>query len=125
MKDTLKDYDSTISIGYRPISNLRFPDDIELIAGSSNELQKLRDSLEKSSSIYTMEMSHNNSNILVYDPDPNKCNSNNLTINMYGKKQEQEKSFKYIGVTLTDNANRQNEIAIRIATATSIMVDWK
>ena len=33
-----------------------------------------------------MEISHENSNILVNDPDPNKCNSNNMTINMYGKK---------------------------------------
>ena len=41
---------------------------------------------------------------------------------MYGKKQEQVKSFKYIGVILTDNANSKNEISIRIATATSIMV---
>ena len=52
----------------------------------------------------------------------NKCNSNNLTINIYGKKQEQITSFKYIGVTLTDNVNSKNEIEIIITTATSIMV---
>ena len=39
MQDTLKYHDSTISIGGRPISNLHFAYDINLIAGSSNELQ--------------------------------------------------------------------------------------
>ena len=122
MQDTLNDHDSTISIGDRPISNLRYPDDIDLIAGSSNELQKLTLSLAKSSFIYGMEISHERSKILINDPDLNKCNSNNLTINMYRKKQEQVKSFKYQGVMLTVNANIKNEIAIRICTATSIMV---
>ena len=33
---------------------------------------------------------------------------------MYGKKQEQVESLKYLVVILTDNANSKNEIAIRI-----------
>ena len=53
-------------------------------------------------------------------PDPNKCNSNNLKINMYEKKQEQVKSFKYLGVTLTENANSKHEIVIRIAKSTMV-----
>ena len=44
-------------------------------------------------------------NILATDPDPNKGNNNNFTINMYGKKLELIKSFKYLGVILTDNVN--------------------
>ena len=65
---------------------------------------------------------HEKSKILVNDTDTNTFNSNNLTINMYGKKLEQVKSFKYLGVTLTDNDNSKNEITIRISTATSIIV---
>ena len=74
MQDTLKYHDSTISIGGRHISNLRFADDIDLIADLSNELQNIKDSLAKHASIYGMEISHEKSNILVNDPDPNKCN---------------------------------------------------
>ena len=48
-----------------------------------------------------METSHEKSKILVNDTDPNKCNSNYLNINIHGKKLEQVKSFKYLGVTLT------------------------
>ena len=50
MQDTLTDHDSTIYIGGRPISNLRFADDIDLIAGSYNELQNLTDSIAKNAS---------------------------------------------------------------------------
>ena len=39
MQYKLKDHESTIFNGGRPISNLRFVDDIDVIAGSSNELQ--------------------------------------------------------------------------------------
>ena len=86
MQDTLKDHDSTLSIGGRPISNLCFADDIDLIAGSYNELQNLTDSLAKNAYRYGMEISYEKSKIQVNDPDPNKCNSTNLIISMYGKK---------------------------------------
>ena len=38
------------------------------------------------------------------------------------EKLEQVKSFKYLWVTLTDNANSKNEIEMRISTALTIMV---
>ena len=87
MQNTLKYHDSTISIMVY-ISDLRFVDDIYLIAGSSDELQKLTDSLAKSVSRYRMEIIYENIKNLVNDPDPNKVNSNNLTINIYGKKNK-------------------------------------
>ena len=45
MQNTLKDQDSTISIECRLIVNLRFVDDMHLIVGSYNKLQKHNDSL--------------------------------------------------------------------------------
>ena len=65
MQYKLKDHDSTISIEGRPISNLRFADDIDLIAGSYYEFQNITNSLTKNSSIYVMEISHEKSKILV------------------------------------------------------------
>ena len=46
---------------------------------------KIHRPLTKSASRYGMEISHEKSKICVNDPDPNKDNSNNLIINMYGK----------------------------------------
>ena len=86
MQYTLKDHDSTKSIVGRWISNLHFSDDIYLIACSSNELQKLTDSLAKITFRYGMEINHEKSEILFNDLNPNKDNSNNLIINIYGKK---------------------------------------
>ena len=39
LRNTLHEHTSTISIGCRNISNLRFADDIDLIEGSNRELQ--------------------------------------------------------------------------------------
>ena len=65
MQDTLENHQSTISIGGRSIPNLRFADDIELLAGSESEFQALTDSLEKFSPSYSMEINHGKSKILI------------------------------------------------------------
>ena len=57
MQDTLQNHKSTISIGSREISNLKFADDIDLIAGSNAELQELRNRLVEDSKEYRMEVS--------------------------------------------------------------------
>ena len=54
MQDTLTYHITTISTGGRRIINLRFAVYLYLIAGSSNELKKLTDSLAKNASRYGM-----------------------------------------------------------------------
>ena len=58
IQDSLVDQPSSIAIGGRKINNLRFADDIDLIAGSESELQILTNSIEKASTAYGMEISH-------------------------------------------------------------------
>ena len=48
---------SIISIGGRNIRNLRFANDIDLIAGSNSELQELTNRLVESSKAHGMEIS--------------------------------------------------------------------
>ena len=55
MSDSLKDHHSSISIGDRNISNLRFSDDNDLISGSNYELQLLTDSLAKHTCNYVVK----------------------------------------------------------------------
>ena len=45
--DALGDHEGTISIGGRTISNLRFADDIDGLAGEEEELAKLVECLDK------------------------------------------------------------------------------
>ena len=70
-----------------------------------------------------MEISNDKSKLLVNDPDPNKGKGNNFPINIHGTKLEKVKSFKYIGIYY--NTNIINKRAIRITTATSIMIRYK
>ena len=44
MQDTLENYQFTLLIGRRTISNLQFSAEIDLLAGSEIELQELTDS---------------------------------------------------------------------------------
>ena len=57
MTDTLEDHEGTISIGGRTITNLRFADDIDGLAGEEEELANLVEHLERASTAYGMEIS--------------------------------------------------------------------
>ena len=47
MTDALEDHEGTVSIGGRTITNLRYADDIDGLAGEEEELAKLVERLDK------------------------------------------------------------------------------
>ena len=55
LTDALEDHEVTVSIGGRTITNLRFADDIDGLAGQ--ELANLVERLNKASTAYGMEIS--------------------------------------------------------------------
>ena len=57
MTDALEDYEGTVSIGTRTVTNLRFADDIDGLAGEEEELANLVERLDKASTAYGMEIS--------------------------------------------------------------------
>ena len=57
MTDALEDHEVTVSIGGRTITNLRFADDIDGLAGEEEELANLVERLDKASTAYGMETS--------------------------------------------------------------------
>ena len=54
MTDALEDHEGTVSTGGRAITNLRFTDDIDGLAGEEEELVKLVKCLGKVCSVYGM-----------------------------------------------------------------------
>ena len=56
MTDALEDHEGTVSIGGRTITNLRFVDDIDGLAGEEEELVDLGKRLDKASTAYGMEI---------------------------------------------------------------------
>ena len=77
--DSVINQPSSIYIGGRQFNNLRFADDIYLIAGSESELQTITDVLEKTSTSYGMEINHDKCSIIVNGERP-CCNTNNLYV---------------------------------------------
>ena len=57
MTDTLEDHEGTVSIEGRTITNLRFADDIDGLAGEEEELANLVEPLDKAPTAYGMEIS--------------------------------------------------------------------
>ena len=52
MSETQRNYSSSISVGGRPLWNLKFADDIDLLAGTNEKLQELTDQLSRSATRY-------------------------------------------------------------------------
>ena len=57
MTDASEDHEGTVSNGGRTITNLRFADDIDDLAGEKEELANLVEHLDKASTAYSMEIS--------------------------------------------------------------------
>ena len=53
----MEDHEGTVSIGSRTITNLRFADGIDGLAGEEEELAKLGECLHKASAAYSIEIS--------------------------------------------------------------------
>jgi len=103
-------------IGGRSINNLRFADDIDLIAGSMKELVELTERLDKSASAFGMEISAEKSKIMV-TPATNE-NKTNIPITVNGSKLQSVNTFKYLGSNITEDGTSVREVKTRLAIAT-------
>ena len=113
MSDALEDHQGTVSIGGRTITNLRFADDIDGLAGSEGELEMLVKNLDRVVQAYGMEI----------NADKTKLMTNNVdgiarSIYVGGNKLQIVNQFKYLGAILTDDGSRK-EVMSRVAQATA------
>ena len=83
MTDTLEDHEGTVSIGGRTITNLRFADDIDGLAGEEEELAYLAEHLDKASTAYGKNMVTNTTSGI------------NTEIKVNGQRLETVTHFKY------------------------------
>ena len=90
MTDASQNYEGTVSIGGRTITNLRFADDIDGLAGEEEELEKLVERLNKASTAYGMEISAEKTKLMT-----NSTSGINAEIKVNGQKLEPVTSFKY------------------------------
>ena len=117
-QDTLEDHEGTVSIRSRTITNLRFPDDIDGLAGEEEELANLVERLDKTSA-YGMEISAEKTELMT-----NNTSGINTEIKVNGQKLETDTSFKYLGSLITDGGSKP-EILSRIAQTTAALTRLK
>ena len=91
MTDALEDHEGTVSIGGRTITNLRFADDTDGLAGEEEELARLIECLNKASTAYCMEVSAEKTKLMT-----NNTSGINTEIKVNGQKLETVTSFKYL-----------------------------
>ena len=113
MTDALEDHNGTVSIGGKTITNLRFADDIDGLAGSENELVELVDRLDKTSRAYGMQISAEKTKVMT-----NNSRGFTTDFTVSGQKIDPVKKFKYLGAIVTDEGSKP-EVRSRIAQATA------
>ena len=122
MAHALKDHKSTVSIGGRTISNLRFADEIDRLSGSEFELANLVEHLDKTSTAYVMQISAEKTKLMA-----NNTNGINSNIRVNGEKLETVQSFKYLGAIVTDEGSMPeicSRIAQTVAAPTKLKIIW-
>ena len=97
MTVALEGHIGKVSIGGRTITNMRFADDIDTIAGDEQELAHIEKCLDKTSSDYGMEINAEKMKLMT-----NNSNDIQERILVNGKELEIVANFKYLGATLLD-----------------------
>ena len=100
MTDALEDHEGTVSIGGRTITNLRFADDNDGLAGEEEELANLVERLDKASTAYGMEINGEKTKLITNN------SGINTEIKVNGQKLETVTSFKYMGSVITDEGSK-------------------
>ena len=91
MTDALQEHEGTVSIGGRTVTNLRFADDIDGLAGREEELKSLVERIDKTSKDYGMEINAQKTKLMT------NAKGINAEIKIGEVKLETVKSFKYLG----------------------------
>ena len=103
-------------IGGRTISNLRFADDIDGLAGSEQELASLVRNMDDACCKHGMEISAEKTKVMT-----NKKNGFTSQIVVSNQTLDTVQNFKYLGATI-NNEGSKVEVFSRIAQATNALV---
>ena len=101
------------------IRDSRCADDIDDLAGEEEELAKLVQHLDKTSTAYGMEVSAKKTKLMT-----NNTSGINTEIKINGQKLETVISFKYPGSVITDEGSKP-EILSRVAQTTAAFTGLK
>jgi len=107
MRETTEGFEGGIRIGGRRISNLRYSDDIILIATSVEELQELVNRLNTASKKYDLLINAEKAKVMV-------TGKNSCDILIDNQKIEVVGTFPYLGSLITTEADCVTDIRARL-----------
>jgi hypothetical protein len=105
-----------ITISGRTINNLRYADDIVLVATSKEALQQLMDRVNETSGKYGLEINTKKTKVMVVGRAGEK-----ISIICNGGTLEQVESFRYLGAIIDENGDGSREIKARLGMARTVM----
>ena len=104
MRETLDGFQGGLQIGGRMITNLRYADDIILLATSETELQELVDRLDRVSRKYSLHINVDETKVMASDGIA-------CRILIQNEQLEQVDTFPYLGSLITEMVSvRRNSV---------------
>ncbi|KAI8488077.1 hypothetical protein Bbelb_341950 [Branchiostoma belcheri] len=115
MTDALENHHGTVSIGGRVVTNLRFADDIDGLAGGEQELANLVESLDTTSRKYGMEISAEKTKLMSNNDKP-------ITTKVAVNQEELQTvdQFKYLGSIISKEGSKAEVISRAAQTAAAM-----
>jgi hypothetical protein len=118
MRRVLENWNGGFKIGGITINNLRYADDIVLIAETAEELQELVDRLVQEGTNYNLLLNVAKTKVMT-----NTAERINIKVN--GTALEQVDVFQYLGANITSEGECRSDIRKRLAIATDVLAKLK
>ena len=112
MVETLENYEGSVSIGGRLITNFRFADNIVVNEEEEEEAGVLVDRLDRTTTKYKIEIGPDKTKVMTNTP-----NGFQREIKIKGQKLDEVLNFKYLGAIIYNEGSKP-EILSRIAQTT-------
>jgi len=112
MRKALDGYEGGFKIDGRCITNLRYADDIVLIASTEEELQDIVNRLHEAATELGMKINGKKTEVMKVCDDTKP-----ITVTVAGCNLSETKSFKYLGAMFNSEASCDEEIKSRLAIA--------
>ena len=117
MRNALDGFVGSVKVGGRTISNLRYADDVVLIANSMDELQDLVNRVKESSLQFGLALNSNKTKVMkIVKNSQNTKDAEHIIVNN-NEIIENVKEFVYLGTLITNNYDDTKEIRRRLCIA--------
>ena len=115
MRNALEGFDGSVKIGGKTVANLRYADDIVLIAGSMKELETLATNVNLASEQAGLKLNTQNTT-----GDEENIEMRGLVTN--GENIETVENFIYLGENIKNDSNDSKEIRRRLTIARNAVI---